>query len=318
MLSPRAAPLGYPWQDTLAHELTHLAVTRATRDHAPLWLQEGLAKHEETRWRKQRPFDGEPDPSRVARTALEQGESVGIDQLGASIAMLPTPRAASIAFSEVQSFVEYFLGERGPAALALLLMDLKGLKPDEASGALRSVTGYDLSQWIVLWQTALASSEELAEPAPVVSTPPLVEPRLLARSVRLGDLLLDRAELVQAERTYREALDQDSRQAALRWRLGRALVALGREDEASRLLESADSVADNHAGWHALRGRFMKRAGRAAEAEGAFALAIALNPYLEDAACEGWFRVERQKSAPLPEDPARRALCEAARKIARE
>jgi hypothetical protein len=44
MLSPRATPQGYPWQDTLAHELTHLVVTRATRDHAPLWLQEGVAK----------------------------------------------------------------------------------------------------------------------------------------------------------------------------------------------------------------------------------------------------------------------------------
>src|SRR5690606_24291323 len=44
MLSPRAAALGYPWEDTLAHEITHLIVTRATRDHAPLWLQEGMAK----------------------------------------------------------------------------------------------------------------------------------------------------------------------------------------------------------------------------------------------------------------------------------
>jgi tetratricopeptide (TPR) repeat protein len=162
------------------------------------------------------------------------------------------------------------------------------------------------------------SSEAPAEADPVDSTPPRVDPRLLARSVRLGDLLLDRAELARGERTYRDALEQNPRQAAVRWRLGRALVALGREDEASRLFEAPDAVDGNHAGWHALRGRFMKRGGRTAEAEGAFALAIALNPYLEDAACEGWFRMEREKSAALPEDPARRALCEAARKIARE
>src|SRR5690606_35120476 len=41
MLSPRATPLGYPWEDTLAHEIAHLALSRATRDRAPLWLQEG-------------------------------------------------------------------------------------------------------------------------------------------------------------------------------------------------------------------------------------------------------------------------------------
>ena len=39
MLSPRSFAKGYPWQDTLAHEITHLVVTAATRDNAPLWLQ---------------------------------------------------------------------------------------------------------------------------------------------------------------------------------------------------------------------------------------------------------------------------------------
>ena len=57
MLSPRAPVQGYPWQDTLAHEITHLLVTRATRDFAPLWMQEGLAKRFEVRWRPARPFD---------------------------------------------------------------------------------------------------------------------------------------------------------------------------------------------------------------------------------------------------------------------
>ena len=39
MLSPRAMTHGYAWADTLAHELTHLSITRATRDRAPLWLR---------------------------------------------------------------------------------------------------------------------------------------------------------------------------------------------------------------------------------------------------------------------------------------
>ena len=39
MISPRAAPKGYGFLDTLAHELSHLAQTRASKDLAPLWLQ---------------------------------------------------------------------------------------------------------------------------------------------------------------------------------------------------------------------------------------------------------------------------------------
>ena len=57
LLSPRASRHGFPWQDTLAHELVHLALSRATRDFAPLWLQEGVAKRQEQRWRDPRPFD---------------------------------------------------------------------------------------------------------------------------------------------------------------------------------------------------------------------------------------------------------------------
>src|SRR6185436_13884643 len=117
MISPRAAPGGYPWQDTLAHEITHLALSRATRDRAPLWLQEGVAKREETRWRDPRPFDNSPAPDAVAHAALVSGRAVGVDKLGASIALLPTAEAASTAFAEVTSFMGYFIDRNGPAGL---------------------------------------------------------------------------------------------------------------------------------------------------------------------------------------------------------
>ncbi len=108
MLSPRAPERGYPWQDTLAHEITHLLVTRATRDFAPLWMQEGLAKRFEVRWRPPRPFDHPEWADTAARNAALDGRSVGIDKLGPSIAMLPTPEAAGIAFAEVTSFMHFF------------------------------------------------------------------------------------------------------------------------------------------------------------------------------------------------------------------
>ena len=107
MITPRATPNGYPWEDTLAHEMTHLALSRGTRDHAPLWLQEGIAKRQEQRWREARPFDGGDAADRVAWNALQSGTSVGVDSLGPSIAMLDSADAAGIAFAEVKSFIAY-------------------------------------------------------------------------------------------------------------------------------------------------------------------------------------------------------------------
>ncbi|MET0389028.1 MAG: hypothetical protein ABW321_23845, partial [Polyangiales bacterium] len=49
--SPRALVRGYPWVDTIAHELTHLYLSFATQERAPVWLQEGTAKLLERRWR---------------------------------------------------------------------------------------------------------------------------------------------------------------------------------------------------------------------------------------------------------------------------
>ena len=152
MITPRATPNGYPWEDTLAHEMTHLALSRGTRDHAPLWLQEGIAKRQEQRWREARPFDGGDAADRVAWNALQSGTSVGVDSLGPSIAMLDSADAAGIAFAEVKSFIAYWIERNGPAALQLFFADLRGLGRDEVNRALRSTSGYGLSQWILRWQ----------------------------------------------------------------------------------------------------------------------------------------------------------------------
>src|SRR5262249_3688795 len=51
VVSPRATILGYPWMDTLAHEYTHLVIAHVSHDTVPVWMHEGLARFEQTRWR---------------------------------------------------------------------------------------------------------------------------------------------------------------------------------------------------------------------------------------------------------------------------
>jgi hypothetical protein len=339
MISPRAAPGGFPWQDTLAHEITHLALSRATRDQAPLWLQEGIAKRQEIRWRPPRPFDGDPPPDTIARDALLSGESVGVDKIGPSIAMLPSADAASIAFAEVSSFIEYWIEQNGRAALMLLFADLKGLGGPRATDAMLSVTGYDFETWIARWQDHLrrlpssapgagngggaphgAEAEQLqsllAEGMPV-------DARNRARKLRIGELLFSRgAPALSAER-FRGVFASDPEDPVVRWRLGRSLIAQGAEDKSAPLFESSEGLAGPSAGWFALQGRERQHAQSAQPAQASvrdsFDLAVALDPYLEDAACEGVFRVPdaagQLTDATLPALPERRVLCESARKI---
>ncbi len=123
MLSPRTD--GYGWMDTLAHELSHLALTAGTRDKAPLWLQEGIAKREETRWRERWPHDDLPSTDAYAAVGIGMGLGRPLDKLGPSIAMLPSAEQAAVAYAEVSSFVKFFAAEVGDDALPRLVVEVK-------------------------------------------------------------------------------------------------------------------------------------------------------------------------------------------------
>ncbi len=336
LVSPRAMQRGYSWQDTLAHEITHLLLARGSRDEAPLWLQEGIAKREETRWRPPRPFDREPDPDKVAYDALVQGKAVGIDQLGPSIAMLPSPEAASIAFAEVVSFMGYWIEKNGPAALPLLLADLK--VTGDAERAMKSVSGYGLTDWKLRWQadlrTRFAGTESLWPLGPLQEAGG-VAPKDVARWLRLGELLSNAGKSKALLGLLEPDLERASQVAPLRWQLARAAWLDGRKDGPALLggFEQIDAV---HGAWVALRGHWaltellppaaevdaapgsaMARRLERRTPEELWEQAVAIDPLLVDVACEGYPKElpVPSQAPPLPSDAARRALCEHVRKL---
>lgn len=316
MLSPQATRSGYHWEDTLAHELTHLLVTRATRDRAPLWLQEGIAKREETRWRDARPFDPKDWAEVTATRALRTGRQVGIDKLGPSIAMLPTPEAASTAYAEVQSFVNYFIAQQGEPALRLLFADLKGLGVDDPASALRSVTGYDLPAWNRRWQKHLLDSKSGAEPTAVALGPRGVDARDLARRSRLGDLLLEAGFGAEAALTLAPGVAGGS--PGYRFRVARAELARKDAEQAAVRLGVETEIDGLFGPWFGLRGRLLEKSDPKAAAR-AFELGLASDPLAEEVACEGRFSLGAElDEARLPLSADFRALCEAARKLPRD
>ncbi len=281
MMSPRAAPHGYPWQDTLAHEIVHLALTQATGDHAPLWLQEGLAKINETAWREARPFDGQPDADDVAARALSEGHSVGIDSIGPSIAMLPSPEQASIAYAEVESFVRFWTETNGKAALELLLRDLRGLGTDALDRAMVSVTGYGLDTWMRRWQEELRRRGALP-PDSAASRKRSRGQRGAVALLRLGDLLAEGRHFAPAALEFEKADSEHPAHPGIRWKLARSLALTQQQDLARERLGSLTDLAGPHAGWLAMRGILTPDyEGRTND----FEWAVGLHPYLAEAAC---------------------------------
>jgi len=295
MLSPRAMGAhGYAWADTLMHELTHLSVSRASDDRAPLWVQEGVAKREETRWRSPFPFDDQPPPDAVARLGFDRGLALPLDKLGPSIAMLPSAEQAMVAFAEVNGFLRFWIKENGDDALATFLRSL-ATSPvqDGVNITLRQQTGADLAAWSERWQKSLASVST-ALPPDLMPLPPRpgeapsaqASPRDIYRSARLADLLRDRGHLPQAAVQAKKSHEAAPNTAAGRARLALLLRALGRRDEAAALTSSLDQVRSAHGLFLALHGAVQRKQGDESAARQSFFQALCHDPLDAEVACE--------------------------------
>lgn len=309
MISPRAMAHGYPWLDTLAHEMTHLALSRGTRDRAPLWLQEGVAKREETRWREPQPLDDVPSIDTVALVGMEKGLGRSLDRLGPSIAMLPTAEEAAVAFAEVASFIRFWTKEVGDDGLPQLVVRLRTASgADGVDKAIQEVSGADLVGWDKRWRSHLAQGARDLPPdlAPGASLPHANE---IAKRVRLGQLLDARGHHQAAAIELGRAQALLPTDASIRCFLAAALVSDGDQANAAMLVDKTEDLHNRFGRWWSLHG--LLHPEPAADAERGFAFGVALDPLDPWVACE-------EKAAPeLPRDPLRKAICEAARRAPR-
>jgi hypothetical protein len=299
MVSPRGAPRGYSYLDTLAHELSHLAQTRASKDRAPLWLQEGVARIEETRWRPPRPFDDFPSADDLAAFGFQNHLGPDIDKIGPSIAMLPSAEEAQVTYAKVMSFIRYWSKVEGENALPRLLEKMGQAKsPEEVEKAIEAVSGTSFSSWAERWQKdVLASAKELPEDLKP-GAPPTKHLGEVRKRVRLGELFAERKHPAAAKAELTQAFDL-APMAIVRANLAAALLDLGENEAARALVEKTEDIRGNDARWWALHGRLVP-----GDAERSRAIAVGMSPYDPDVVC----------APSQPADPRDEALCAAARR----
>jgi len=311
ILSPRASKHGYPWRDTLTHEMTHLAISMQSHERAPLWLHEGVARREEVRWREPGPFDDRPSPESIVLRGMELKLDLALDKLGPSIAMLPSADAAMVAFAEVTSFIKFFTETQPPDALAKLLVALRGAK--SVDDALKQVSGETLAQWDVRWRAQLAkrAKEPLSPMYGLGGTPPgLPDSRERAR---LAELLLGRSHgamaLVELDKIPEAMLGDPS----LRHIRTRVLEASGNVKGAEALVEDPKVWIASFGPCWATRGRLALLRDDTATAASAYGEAVAHDPFGIETACQS-LDPAQPGGKNLATAPGGAALCEAAKK----
>jgi len=284
ILSPRANEHGYPFRDTLVHEMAHLAMAMQSLDRAPLWLHEGVARRQEARWRTPMEFDDRPDPDSVVQRGIELKLDLPLDQLGPSLAMLPTAQASTVAFAEVTSFVRFLVEKSPPAMLGQLLVALS--KAPTVDEALTRVTHASFTQWNAAWKAHIAARPKQAL-SPMYglggALPGLRDGR---DRTRLGELLFGRDHA-------REALGELDRipshllsDSAVRYVRARALEASNRAEEARGFVDKLHEALSSYGPCWAIRGRLAVMAGNEQVAAASFEQARAHDPLGIESACE--------------------------------
>ncbi|MGB5811313.1 MAG: hypothetical protein WBG86_12325 [Polyangiales bacterium] len=286
--SPRALLRGYPWLDTIAHEYTHLLITKATLDRAPVWLQEGLAKLLETRWRLRAvALPENPASDRLLYSASTGNELLEFDQLHPSIALLPTQRDAALAFAQVSSFMNLFYAKHGREGVQQALAEIAG-----GVDAREALSNAATRPWATLereWRAYLAAQPKppavrllrrlLSDEATENDELADVERDKARRHLRLGDLLWVRSRAAAASVEYGKAYRVAPDDPIVASRYARSAIAGGRPEDALRPLEYTLLLYPSHAPAQASLATARLRAGRPKGAAAAAKRAIALNPF---------------------------------------
>jgi cytochrome c-type biogenesis protein CcmH/NrfG len=250
VVSPRATIFGYPWMDTLAHEYTHLIVSRLSHDTVPVWLQEGLARFEQTRWRTAPELRLSATEHALLAAALKKGRLITFDEMHPSMAKLPSQEAAALAYAEVYTLVAWLHGKVGYKGIRDALAAQRDGK--SARRAVAEALGMSWTAVERAWNTHLR-----AQPAAV--TPRAGKPirfdkggvdsenvgleqvsAQARKHARLGGMLRARRMLDAAVVEYEKAITIGGRDPFVTGKLARTLVELG---STARAIELATPLA---------------------------------------------------------------------------
>ncbi len=291
IVSPKALGAGYPWLDTLAHELVHFVITRVSRNRAPIWLQEGIAKLYERLWR-----DGElgaltPEEAYLLDRAARERRLIPLRRFHPSVAHLPNQEDAALAYAQVLAFTKYLGGKLGSDWAGKLLHSLgEGNSLDQAFASLSRFDVKKLYNW---WRQEAGGIRQT--PVPAVS---LLKRRYMRghatgdkglesdlstevrRHLRIGDLLRLRGHLRGAIKEYRQAAEfTESPTPEITDRLGACLLLTNQSEAAIELLRTMAELYPTHATVFVQLGRAHNLKGESENAIAALESANSLSPF---------------------------------------
>jgi len=308
--SPKALLRGYPWLDTVSHEFVHYLVTQKGRNNVPIWLQEGLAKFLETRWRGAPGMAVDDLSLSLLQDAAKKGKLIPFAKMHPSIAMLPTQEQAALAFAEVEAAIRLLYQRGGQTALTELVSAMAAGMTEEQ--AVAQAYGKSFEEFEEDWRAEVkkprtkAVSQKNVRPAAAKklvfkedakgrAEPPSLDGGSAAlrgpepedseakKAARLGEIFYSRRRWAAAAKEYARArarLPRDVPQLSRRYAFSE--MQLGRFAEAEEALRGAVEHDPDDEAAQALYARVLLKRGALDKARLALDNGIAVDPFDPD------------------------------------
>jgi tetratricopeptide (TPR) repeat protein len=291
LTSPRASAGGYGWKDTAAHEYIHLVVAYLTDDHAPVWLQEGLAKFFEGLWRGGTENYLSALQQSLLAKAIQDDSFVPFEKFRYSMAYLDSSEEAALAYAQVSSMVHYLHTKRGGEVFPTLLSRVQ--QEEDPMFVMADLAGYSSFEefrggWKSFLQTIPLIQEQLKAAPPALdgaggdfaSDPVLSEREDLKKYMRLGELLLGisrpKAALVEFAKVLKE---EGPPSPTLLYRKAQCQLMLKEEAKAIRLANEGARLYPEYIEIQMLLGEIQEKRGYLRKAIAHWQVAHDINPF---------------------------------------
>ncbi len=293
--SPRALTVGYPWLDSLSHELVHYIVSSLSYDRAPVWLQEGLAKFLERRWREPPSAALPPAMQHLLAKALSSGKLISFERMHPSMAKLPTAEDATLAFAEVATAVASLHAKGGAAALRAAIDRVKD--GEDARKAVAQAAGVTWAEFEKQWKVFMAAQKYRTFPGMDPPARKFRKSTAIAsrrgpdedeeaggmnasdKYLRLGNMMLRRSHARAAVIEYEKGAKAGGNKWVFAVKLGRTYLALGQPDQALAAVTEVQTIYPELPWPHLIAGQALLATNRAQEAVAEFERSLATNPF---------------------------------------
>jgi tetratricopeptide (TPR) repeat protein len=292
VLSPRSLVHGYRWLDAISHEYMHHLITRVTANKAPIWFHEGLAKYDETRWRKGSSYLSPLYETLLSR-ALAEGRLIKFEKMEPSLVRLDTPDDVQLAYAQAASAIEFIISKAGHEGLREIMKRMAVSETGGAGDSIRAVLGLEFSEFEKNWKEFLASKNLKGVDGVNVRKLKIKggfadEERLDLEEIKsmvarnrahLGDQLKEKGRTGAAVIEYRRALSENPNLVPVLNRLSSVLVGIEREKEALELLVRARDLSPDHPTAYAHLGKVFLKQNDFKLAMESFQTSVQINPF---------------------------------------